>query len=235
MGQNIEQLKKLLDFIDALSKEQGNEWFVEELKKRFGKSTTEFDSFIKLQREKNRKKARVYYKDIKNPTLKNQLIDHHANMLWYKSIFEIEQFFVYVNFQIENMLNYYINQTDAHKKILNNPKAYFREIGNDNYKIKVDCFSYFFDKNSGKNNPAGKISSLWAKLVFWSIDASNLQILENQFNNFSAIINIRNDQNHANYLNESKSAVYWKNMEDDFSFAFIYAIIKTIRSSIISI
>lgn len=233
MGQNKEQLRKLLDFIEALSIEKGNEWFEDELRRKFNSNDLNLDSFLRLNREKQRKKARKYYEKISHSQLRNQLIDDHANMLWYKSIFEIERFFLYVNFQIENMLNYYIDNTDAHNKVQKNPKFYYKELSYMEYKVSVDSFSYFFNKYNGNKNPTGKISSLWAKLVYWAVDSDKIDFLENQFTNFSAIINIRNDQSHANYSTESKSAVYWKQQEDDYNFAFIYAIIKIIRNTII--
>lgn len=233
MGQNKEQLSKLLDFIDSLANEKGNEWFVDELKKRFGNNSNEFDSFIRLHREKQRKKARAYYKDIKEPVLRNQLIEHHAKMLWYKSISEIEQFFVYVNLQIENMLNFYINQTGAHDKISKNPSSFYKINYIGDYKIDVDCQNFFFNKYTNKENTVDKINSLWAKLLYWAIDSNHYDFYTFQINNLSAIINIRNDQNHANYMKNSKSAKYWKDQEDDYAFAFIYAILKTIRTSII--
>lgn len=235
MGQNKEQLKKLLLFIDNLAKQPGNEWFVEELVKRTVSDTSGFDAFIRLQREKSRKKARFYYKDITNTKLRNQLIDYHSSMIWYKSIFDVENFFVNVYYQIEDMLNYYIDNFDAFNKISNNPSFFCKIIGNDKFEMNIDCQSYFFDKkeNSYKRRPINKINSLWAKLLFWSLDTNHFEFLQNQFQNFSSIINIRNDRNHANYLNTSKSADYWNNHEDDYAYAFIYAIIKFIRNTII--
>ena len=88
MGQNKEELNKLLSFIEALTKQPGNEEFVAGLRALVGTEQTllrnddELSSYLRLQRERFRKKARRYYKDIKDDTLRNQLVDDHAWMLW---------------------------------------------------------------------------------------------------------------------------------------------------------
>ena len=73
MAQNREQLEKLLQFLDSLMKEPGNEWFVDELSKKIIKqhpifeSNIDKDSFntlLSLQHSKIRRKARAYYKEI---------------------------------------------------------------------------------------------------------------------------------------------------------------------------
>ena len=244
MAQNREQLEKLLQFLDSLMKESGNEWFVEELSKKIIKrhSTVDrnldkdsFNAFLALQHNKIRRKARTYYKDIKDLNLRNQLVNDHAMMIWYKSIYEVEKYFVHVNYQIENMLNYYLEHTNFHSKVHASPMSYNKEVSNPatNFKMTIDVYSYAFDKKEGKPISIEKIASLWAKLLFWAIDSGNFHFLCSQSGNFGSIINIRNRTNHSYYGRQpDASTKYWKNQEDDMSYAFIGAIIKYMRDTV---
>ena len=191
-------------------------------------------AFVRLQRKVLRQKSRLYYKDIKDAQLKKELIDAHSQMLWYKTINELEKYFVYVNYQIENMLNYYIKNNDAFKKIRLDERKYCKTIfSSQKYTLTIDCSTYFFNKNNQQPNKISKIASLWAKLLFWSIDSGEPDFTEKQYNNLSAIIDIRNEQNHADYERNSNKCDYWYKQEDGLSFAFIEAIVKTIRNTII--
>ena len=242
MAQNREQLEKLLQFLDSLMKEPGNEWFVDELSKKIIKqhpifeSNIDKDSFntlLSLQHSKIRRKARAYYKEIKDDKLRNQLVNDHAMKIWYKSIYEVEKYFVHVNYQIENMLNYYLVHTDFHSKVQASPRSYNKVISiSTNYKIEVDVYSYAFNKNDGTPINIEKIPSLWAKLLYWAINTNNFQFLCDQAGNLNAIISIRNQTNHSYYGRQINSAKYWKEQEDDMNYAFIGGIVKHIRNSI---
>lgn len=193
-----------------------------------------FASAMRLQHERCRKKARYYYRDIKDAALRKDLVNDYAQMLWYKSIFEVGKYFVHVNYQVENMLNYYLAHTDFHKKVENNPKMYLRTLNiTSGYKVDIDVYSYSFNKNDGKPLDVSKIRSLWAKILFWAIDTKELDVLEKNSSNFNAIISIRNEENHANSESKNKAIDYWQNLEDGLAFAFIEAIIKQIRNSVI--
>ena len=244
MAQNREHLEKLLQFLDSLIKEPGNEWFVEELAKKVVKQQpaegiypsedNNLSTFLSLQHNKIRRKARTYYKNIKDKKLRTQLVNDHALMIWYKSIYEVEKYFVHVNYQIENMLNYYLAHTDFHSKVQASPASYSKDVSNPStdFHMSIDVYSYAFSKYEGKPISIEKISSLWAKLLYWAIDSESFQFLSNQLGNFSAIINIRNQTNHSYYGRQSSASVYWKNLEDDMNYAFIGAIIKYMRDTI---
>ena len=241
MAQNKEHLEKLLQFLDSLMKEPGNEWFVEELSKKIIKqhpiveSNIDNDSFntlLSLQHSKIRRKARAYYKEIKDAKLRNQLVNDHAMMIWYKSIYEVEKYFVHVNYQIENMLNYYLAHTDFYSKVQASPTSYNKVISiSTNYKIEIDVYSYAF-KNNGTPISIEKISSLWAKLLYWAVNSENFDFLTNQAGNLNAIISIRNQTNHSYYGRQNNAATYWKDQEDDMNYAFIGGIVKHVRNTI---
>ena len=242
MAQNREQLEKLLLFLDSLMKEPGNEWFEDELSKKIIKlhpiveSNIDKDSFntlLSLQHSKIRRKARAYYKEIKNVKLRNQLVNDHAMMIWYKSIYEVEKYFLHVNYQIENMLNYYLAQTDFHSKVQASPRSYNKIISiSTKYNIDIDVYSYAFNKNNGNPISIEKILSLWAKLLYWAVNSENFAFLSNNAGNLNAIISIRNQTNHSYYDRQKNAATYWKDQEDDINFAFISAILKYVRNSI---
>ena len=241
MAQNREQLEKLLLFLDSLMKEPGNEWFVDELSKKIIKQHPIFESnidkdpfntLLSLQHSKIRRKARAYYKEIKDVKLREQLVNDHAMMIWYKSIYEVEKYFVHVNYQIENMLNYYLAHTDFHSKVQASPTSYNKVISiSTNYKIEIDVYSYAF-KNNETPISIEKISSLWAKLLSWAVKSKNFDFLTNQAGNLNAIISIRNQTNHSYYGRQINSAKYWKEQEDDMNYAFIGGIVKHIRNTI---
>src|SRR5574344_965202 len=136
MAQDRKQLEALLLFIEKLSKEPGNEWFVEKLKGMVETSPStknvaqnvisagdNLDSLLRVYHDKIRKKARKYYCDISDSKLRSQLINDHALMLWYKAIDDVELFFVHVNYQLENMLNYYLSKTNF-SKVLDSASQY---------------------------------------------------------------------------------------------------------------
>jgi hypothetical protein len=153
-------------------------------------------------------------------------------MIWYKSIYEVEKYFVHVNYQIENMLNYYLIHTDFYSKVQASPTSYDKEIINPStkFKMNVKVYSYAFTKD-GDQISIEKIS-LWAKLLYWAVNSGNFDFLSNQVGNLNAIISIRNQANHSYYGRQNNAATYWKDQEDDINFAFISGIVKHIRNTI---
>lgn len=244
MGQNKEELKKLLSFIATLAEQPGNEEFVAGLRALVGLGQTslhndaELSSYLRLQRERFRKKARRYYKDIKDETLRNQLVDDHAWMLWYRSVDEVVSYFNHVNLQIENIVNFYLSTIDVHSQILANPTAFMYQVQvspNNNYTVNIDCNKDFFrNTSSGLSKISyAKVKSLWSKIWAWAICTGNTQLVMAQASNIASIINIRNDNNHRDSKVSSASSEYWKNLEDDANYGFIIMILKVFRNSII--
>ena len=238
-----EDIKRVLKLLSEKLKLPENKELLEQFILDCGVFETEGfndSAFVRLQRKVLRQKSRNYYKNINNVKLKKELIEAHSNMLWFRAINELEKFFLYVNHQIENMLNYYIRENDAFTKIEQNPNLYktIIKIPNSTFERNIDCHKYFFyyDKNEKKMKPndVPKIVSLWAKLLFWSIDFNgDSSFLHNQHNNLSSIIDIRNEESHADYDRQSNKCSWWYEQEDGFSLAFIEAILKTVRNSII--
>lgn len=247
MGQDKNQLKALLKFLEEIIKDPGNNWFVEDLNELLQDklrknpnynliNQNNLDVLIRLNHNKNKAKARYYYRNIVEQKLKRQLVNDHALMIWYKSIYEIDQYFVHVNYQLENMLNYYLEHTDFHNKVNQFPREYCNTISiSEGYKLDIDVSSYSFDKNKGNPIKVNLIKSLWAKILYWAIDTNNMDFLKKQAGNFAAIINIRNEYSHSYYDRKKSASKYWKTQEDDMSFAFIGAILKVVRNSIVEL
>lgn len=110
MGQNKEQLKKLLSFIDTLSKQEGNEWFLEEIKRRFCKEITVSDSKIdeiyELCIEKIlREQANQFYKDFPIKEINPQLIEDFIRMEQFRRKNKFEDFCLAMYQQVECITN----------------------------------------------------------------------------------------------------------------------------------
>lgn len=196
-----------------------------------------FSSAMRLQHQRCRSKSRYYYRDITDDSLRKDLINYYAKMLWYKSIFEVGPYFVHVNYQVENMLNHYLSHTDFHKKVAAEPIKYCKKIEiNPQYTISIDAYSYAFDKNKG-NSPVdpSRINSLWVKLLYWAVDTEQVEIMEKYKTYLNAIVSVRNEVNHANSASQKKSLKYWQDQEDGMQLAFVEAVIKQIRNSIVAL
>jgi len=110
MGQNKEQLKKLLDFIDALTKEQGNEWFVEELNNRKKKtlifSDSKIDDIYELCIEKIiQEQAEQFYKNFPIKEIILQLVEDFVRMEHFKRKDKFEDFCLAMYQQVECITN----------------------------------------------------------------------------------------------------------------------------------
>ena len=239
---NIGELTNLLSCINTLVQQPGSDEFVSGLQsivsKKYPHRISNSDTYLKLQRDKCKRKARKYYKDISNSSLKSQLIEDHARMLWYRSVDDVDNYFNYVNFQIENIVNYYLSTVDFHSKILANPTDYIYHlvVAPGKYELDIDCNKDFFKTTSSGivRVPYNKVKTLWSKIWIWAICTGNKPLIISQVNNIASIINIRNSNNHRDSrISNTISADYWKDLEDDSNYGFIIMILRIFRDSII--
>lgn len=241
---NIGELTHLLSCINTLVQQPGSDEFISGLQSIVSKkyphriTNSELDAYLKLQRDKCKRKARKYYKDISNSSLRAQLIEDHARMLWYRSVDDVDNYFNYVNFQIENIVNYYLSTIDFHSKILANPTDYIHHlvVAPGKYELDIDCNKDFFKTTSSGiiRVPYNKVKTLWSKIWIWAICTGNKHLIISQANNIASIINIRNSNNHRDSrISNTISADYWKNLEDDSNYGFIIMILRIFRDSII--
>lgn len=224
------------EFAAELRKYLGIELIVEPSTESATSTPDTFASAMRLQHKRCGEKARDFYESISDSDLYQDLVKDYANMLWYKSMFNVGKYFVHVNFQIENMLNYYLDHSNFHKKIVANAPQYKYELTiSDKYTISIDVLANAFDKNKNFQpiEPA-KMNSLWAKLLFWAIDTNQKDLLEKKKKYFNAIISVRNEANHANYASEKKSLNYWQ-QQDSLQFGYIEDLIKKLRDSVVAL
>lgn len=121
MGQNREQLNKLLAFIDELAKDKDNAWFVEELGKKCGNSSC-FLTIVKDNESKIgeiyeyciekviQEQAEQFYKNFPIREIIPQLTDDFCRMERYKRENNFEDFCIAAYQQIENVVNWFCHR-----------------------------------------------------------------------------------------------------------------------------
>ncbi len=118
MGQNKEQLNKLLDFIDQLAKDKDNAWFVRELGNRYGinnvKPSISADLNTRIEEIYEycverviREQATQFYKDFPITDLTSQLIEDYCRMERYRRQNNFGDFCLAVFQQVENITNWF--------------------------------------------------------------------------------------------------------------------------------
>lgn len=195
-----------------------------------------FSSAMRLQHKRCGDKARTFYESILilDAQLYQDLRNAYSNMLWYKSIFDVGKYFVYVNYQIENMLNYYLDHSDFHSKVAKDPSLYqYKLVITPTYAISLDTYTKAFDGHDNRPIEPAKLS-MWDKILYWVIDTNQKDLLEKKKKYFNAIISVRNEANHANYASEKKSLNYWQ-QQDSLQFGYIEDLIKKLRDSVVAL
>lgn len=108
MGQNKEQLNKLLDFIDELAKDKENAWFVGKLRDRYGQTSDgRIDDIyehciVQIAREQ----AEQFYKDFPIKDLVPGLTEDFIRMEIFRRRNAFDDFSLAVYQQIERITNY---------------------------------------------------------------------------------------------------------------------------------
>ena len=194
-----------------------------------------FSSAMRLLHKRCGDKARLFYESILDAQLYQDLLNAYSYMLWYKSTFDVGKYFVYVNYQVENMLNYYLDHSDFHNKVAKNPSLYkYILVISPTYSITIDTYSKAFDEKNGNTPIEPAKLSMWDKIIYWAIDTNQKKLLEEKKKYFNAIITVRNETNHANYAAEHKQLKYWQK-QDSLQFGFVEDLIKKLRDSIIAL
>lgn len=196
------------------------------------------DAFIKLQRKHMRQKGRLFYADLEDNNLKNQLINDYANMLWYKCIGDIPHMFSYILFQMENMLNAFISALpNCYESIKISPDKYIYSFSNSSQKKPfIVNIKDSFIKSDGTNQTLEKIG-IWGKYAYWFVDTMQTEQFKKYTHSLiSDIINLRNITEHRNSQQEMSSYMekqieYWKeNIEARFSYIDLF--LSAFRDSI---
>lgn len=243
MAASLESFRKLLDWIDRMVSVPGNEPLRAELQRRYGTAVTvaaapspsvdEFSSFIRLQRTQLRAKARQYYQDIPSARLRNELVEDYAEMLWYRYIGDIPQMFAHINFQVENMMNYYAHHTQAFKKVAENPTKYHLIVQLPKWKTDIQCKDGF-TKVTSLN-----LINLKTKYAYWCIESGLPQKeVEKIDRNIHAICQLRNYNEHRNTVESQpktlESLQYWEKHCDN-SFGYLLQILDRMKQSCVTL
>lgn len=240
MNYKKENLIKLLKLVEEISKQPGNEWFKDELTSRLDATSlsTDDDSlsvepFFRLQRKIFKTKGLEFYKNITDDKLRIELTKDFQEMLWYKVLNQIDRQYLFTYYQIENMINFFITKNLAHEKIKNNPNNYVIEFTD---KFVVKSYNYFFSKNTEPIDVI-KISSIYAKIVFWSIETNNKSWIHDKSRkfHFDNIVQIRNMKSHRN--SQVDNSFILANIEsikkgDDSNYSFLIAILTRIKNTL---
>jgi len=126
---NKEQLRKLLEFINSVAKQQGNEWFVEELIATLATSPNFSNEKINEIHEYciekiSKLQAKSFYKDFPIKEIISQLEADFIRMESFKRKDNFEDFAMAIYQQIENITNQIIKNNrfrEAYAKLLNYP------------------------------------------------------------------------------------------------------------------
>lgn len=239
---NTSDLSHLLTCINTLVQKPDCDKFVDGLKSIIVKkypqasSDSDLDSYLRYQRDKCRRKARRYYKNVSDSALKSQLIEDHARMLWYRSVDDVHNFFTYVNFQIENIVNYYLSTVDIHQLIKDNPNLYIHNLEFGQRPMSINCVNEFIKNVNGEETAISytKVKSLWVKIWCWAVANNKTDWVIEQRYNLSYIINIRNEKNHRDSQSKTPgSSAHWKkNNDDDSKYGFIYNVLRCFRDRV---
>jgi hypothetical protein len=234
-----ESLDKLLQLINQICQDDENTWFREQLVELLLKPPLMFSelekdgfgSFFKLLKKQFKIKATYLYRNIPEKKLKSELIIDCTKMYWFQVNNDIQGMFIQAFYQMENMLNYYLINSNAFDKIIKSPSHYEYHYSD---KFSVICKHGFF--SSDKFVPIEKVT-IWSKIVYWSVESENSDFLKNQHRNFSNLVNVRNDYIHKNSITPKKSEfVVSKFTFDDYSaFGFVINILKQIVGTLIDI
>ncbi len=203
-----EKLKQVLHKVELLCDQ--NPEFTKALAKYLGvveiqHTSSDTTAFIQLQRKNMRQRGRLFYQDISNATLRNQLVNDYAMMLWYKCINDIPHMFAHILFQTENMLNTFIlsHGNAAYNDVESNPDMYTYHYQTINQKpFTIVAKGQFFD-TQGNRKSVEKIS-IWAKYTYWYVSTQQTPQFQTMTHNLvSDIINFRNYTEHRNSQKET--------------------------------
>jgi hypothetical protein len=240
MSYKKENLTKLLKLIEEVSNQPTNEWFKDEIKIILNVSSLtkeddslSIESFLRLQRKIFRTKGMEFYKNIAEDNLRIELIKDFQEMLWYKVLNQVDRQYLFTYYQIENMINFFITKNLAHEKISSNPNSYVIEFTD---KFIVKSHNYFFSKNAEPIDVI-KISSIYAKIVFWAIETNNNSWILDKSRKFHLdnLVQIRNMKSHRN--SQGDNTFVLTNIEnikkgDDSNYSFLISILSKIKNTL---
>lgn len=235
MKYNKETLEKLLLLIEEICNDKDNDWFTKELNQKFGTSSKfeDFPGFLLFLKKSYKVKAKEFYKNINDKSLKNELIKDNVEMQWYQTTHDVERFLLFTFYQVENLLNYYCINSDAFSKIQKDKNKYQHSFGP---KFSIVCHDCFFDRKTGEPKPIEKVSPIYSKIVFWMYDSDRMNWYKSNHKNMSNLINIRNKTSHRSSTSQPNENVLktieFLTRQDFSSLSFYINILRELVKSI---
>ena len=148
---------------------------------------------------------------------------------------------MFLNHQIENMVNYYCNNHDCWNKIKANPTNYDKFVyrfydkkAKENKEYTYTCRENFFSPKTHAKIELNRVT-LWPKIIFWAFHSNNRDVINNYFSNLNDIMRIRNIMSHSNSERPASDFLRikkWENPEDVFSYGHLENILKIIKETI---
>jgi hypothetical protein len=210
MSYKKESLEKLLVLIDVISKEEGNEWFLEELHRKFNnfnqiidtkRTSNLFELIDDIKRTKYFLKSidktywiegLYYYSKINDPTLRIELVNDFKEMKIADKQNDIIEFTRRLVMQLENCLNAICLIVDAAKIILSTPERFIDDKNN----LKEGKFSFFDNVGAKQLHLIPITSKLYFVKKYYNFNYT--------YGTLDEMIKIRNKSSHRGELSESE-------------------------------
>lgn len=208
MGQNKEQLNKLLDFIAELAKDKDNAWFVKELSSRYSNGVlpqiSRIEKYLALDYGLDSSDSTIDYSFINDVLVRNQLVSDNREMMRFRygvrgHKIDFDEFCRFAHLQAEMLVNYYYKTTcsgfqNAKQRI----SLYNRNVSiSDNYpEIESIAYGYKLKAIVSELFPPASDSSSW-----FSIEGQKLYFT------LCNVKDVRNAQSHRGQMTDYYSFV----------------------------
>jgi hypothetical protein len=220
MAQNKDDLKWLLNLVEKISKEEGNEWFKDALKKKLAISDfkeigfdTELDKLISDIRRTKYYLQSIdrsiwlegikFYEKIKYPELRMELIVDYKEMKIAERNNDLIEYTRRIVMQLENCVNYTCQLVNAHSIIKSTPEKFSNKTTNLHYGEYS-----FFDRDGIEKSLS--LINITSKLFF----VKQHYHFNYSFDDMKEMIAIRNNSSHRGKLKEKDAEIITKAKEN---------------------
>ncbi len=201
MGQNKEQLNKLLDFIAELAKDKDNAWFVKELGNRYSNGVlpqiSRIEKYLALDYVLDSSDSTIDYTFINDGSIRNQLVSDNREMMRFRygvrgHKIDFDEFCRFAHLQAEMLVNYYYKTTyldfQSAKQIISQYNRNIR-ISDDYPEIESIAYGYKLKAIISELYPPAPNSSSW-----FSIEGQGF------YSSLNNIKDVRNSQSHRGQI-----------------------------------
>jgi len=183
-------------------------------------------------RIEDRKKAADWYWEIPDKKLKHELIKDMRNFLFARRTENERMAVLSMYYQMENMLNYYCEATNAWQHIEQNKEKYNYKNHHSEDNFEVNCYSNFFFKGSKKS--ISRVSFL-GKLIYWVIHEDQKPWYGSYWYNIKGVATLRNAYSHKNstLVNKEIASTRAKLLKDPIQpFQFVVKAVEKMKTTL---